>query len=252
MRAGWMGISRPHSVQDMVEAQASLPLFAQPGTEFVYHVGYPALSLVLEAATGKTPGEFYQERIFGPLGMKDTAFYLPKNKLNRFPACYMPARSESGWKLALMERPQDSEKVIGAKTFFDVGGDKGGVLSTAGDYARFAQCLLNGGELDGVRIVGRKTVELMTCSHTAEGLYPGMAGPGFGFGMGVGVYKGGGLPRLRSVGAFGWDGAAGTFFFDDPKEDLLLICFTQVFGHRGMPGNNYQEDFERLVYQALV
>lgn len=252
MRAGWMGVGQPESVRDMVEAQAALPLASQPGTEFIYHAGYPALGLVLEIVTGRTLGEFYEERIFAPLGMKDSSFYLPKKKLNRFPSCYRPARDNTGWKLELMEKPEFSERVNGPKTFFDAGGDRGGVLSTAGDYARFARMLLNGGELDGVRIIGRKTMELMTRSHTREDLYPPMTGPGFGFGMGVGVYKGGGQPRLRSVGTYGWDGAAGTFFFDDPREDLLVICFTQVFGHRGMPGNNYQEEFERLVYQALV
>jgi CubicO group peptidase (beta-lactamase class C family) len=141
---------------------------------------------------------------------------------------------------------------VGPKTYFEPGGGGGGLLSTVGDYARFAQCLLNGGELDGVRIMGRKSVEMMTSSHTAQGVNPPMSGADFGFGMGVGVYKGGGLPRLRSVGTYGWGGAAGTSYFCDPKEDLIAIIFTQVLMHMMMPGNLYQEDFERLVYQALI
>jgi CubicO group peptidase (beta-lactamase class C family) len=252
MKAGWFSLQHNVSVREMVEAQASLPLAAQPGTEFVYHVGYPALGLVLEAVTGQSLEEFYQQRIFGPLGMKDTSFYLPKNKLNRFPPCYRAVQQGPEWKLIVFDKPDESEKVTGPKVYFGTGGDMGGLLSTVGDYARFAQMLLNAGELDGVRILGRKSVELMTRSHTAEDLYIPMSGPGFGFGLGVGVYKGGGLPQNRSVGTFGWGGAAGTTFFVDPKEDLFAICFTQVMGHWDMPGNTYQEEFERLVYQALA
>jgi CubicO group peptidase (beta-lactamase class C family) len=112
--------------------------------------------------------------------------------------------------------------------------------------------LLNGGELDGVRILGRKTVELMTASHTGNIFIP-MLGHGFGFGMGVGVHTGGRwAPRIRSVGAYGWGGAAGTTYFADPKEGLLAVCFTQVLTHLMMPENTYQEEFERLVYQALL
>jgi len=151
-----------------------------------------------------------------------------------------------------VERPENSEKVTGPKIHFGAGGDMGGVLSTIADYARFAQMLLNGGELDGVRILGRKTVELMTSSHTGNIFIP-MVGHGFGFGMGVGVHTGGRwAPRIRSFGAYGWGGAAGTIYFADPKENLLTMCFTQVFTHLMMPENTYQEEFERLVYQALM
>lgn len=150
------------------------------------------------------------------------------------------------------ERPETSEKVKGPKIYFGAGGDMGGILSTVADYTRFAQMLLNGGELDGVRLLGRKTVELMTASHTGNILIP-MLGHGFGFGMGVGVHTGGSWrPIMRSVGAYGWGGAAGTTFFADPKEDLIAACFTQVLSHLMMPENTYQEEFERLVYQALI
>ncbi len=243
---------QPGSVREQVEGQAKLPLAFQPGTEFEYHVGYLALGLALEVATGKTLEEFFQERIFKPLGMKDSSFYPPKSKLNRFPICYRPSRRGGDWKLSVFERPEESEKVKGPKTFFGAGGDRGGVVSTAADYVRFAQMLSNGGELDGVRILGRKTVELMTSCHTGPDVHVTMAGAGFGFGMGVGVFEGGGVPRLRSVGTFGWGGAAGTMFFVDPWEDLVAACFTQVMMHRTWPDNNYLEDFEQLVYQALT
>ena len=239
------------SIREMVEALAKLPLESQPGTRFEYQVGYPVVGTVLEIVTGKTLEEFYQERIFRPLGMKDTSFYLPKSKLDRFPTLYRPVREGGGWKLSVAEVPEKSEKVTGPKTYFEAGGGAGGVLSTAADYARFAQMLLNGGELEGTRIISRKMVELMTRSHTGD-VPLSIPGPGFGFGMGVGVYLGGGIPIIRSVGTYGWGGAAGTTYFANPKEDLVCVCFTQVFMHMVMPGNTYQEEFERLVYQSLL
>jgi CubicO group peptidase (beta-lactamase class C family) len=242
---------QPDNIRKMMESLAKLPLEAHPGTSFVYQVGYPIVGIVIETVTGKSLEEFYQERIFKPLGMKDTSYYLAKNKLGQFPTCYVPVKKKGRWELAVMDRPETSEKVKGPKVFFEAGGGRGGVLSTAADYARFAQMLLNGGELDSVRILGRKTVELMTSSHTGDMNVP-ITGPGFGFGMGVGVYKGGGVPIWRSIGAYGWSGAAGTIYFADPKEELFGICFTQVFTHRNMPDNSYQEEFERLVYQALL
>jgi CubicO group peptidase (beta-lactamase class C family) len=240
------------AIREMVEALAKLPLESHPGTQWEYQVGFPVVGTILEIVTGRTLEEFYQERIFKPLGMKDTSFYLPRNKLNRFPTLYRPIYQEGEWKLSVAEKPETSEKVTGPKTYFEAGGGAGGVLSTAADYARFAQMLLNGGELDGVRILGRKTVELMTSSHTGDIVLLPIPGPGFGFGMGVGVYKGGGVPLLRSIGTFGWSGMAGTTCFIDPKEDLVGVCFTQVFMHETIPGNLYQEEFERLIYESLM
>jgi len=242
---------QPDSIRKMMESLAKLPLEAHPGTSFVYQVGYPIIGLVIETVTRNSLEDFYQERIFKPLGMKDTSFYLAKNKLEQFPTCYMPVKKKGGCELAVMDRPETSEKFKGPKVYFEAGGGRGGVLSTAADYTRFAQMLLNGGELGGVRILGRKTVELMTSSHTGNINVP-ITGPGFGFGMGVGVYKGSDVPTLRSIGSYGWSGAAGTIYFADPKEELIGICFTQVFTHRNIPDNNYQEEFERLVYQALI
>jgi CubicO group peptidase (beta-lactamase class C family) len=235
-----------------VEAHARLPLASEPGTEFLYHVGYPIIGVGIEEIVGKTLEEFYQERIFRPLGMNDTSFYLDESKLDRFSACYQPKREGDQWTIGIFDKPETSEKLKGPKIYFGTGGDMGGLLSTASDYARFSQMLLNKGELEGVRLLGRKSVELMTSSHTGDMVIP-MFGPGFGFGIGVGVYLGG-SPRLtmRSIGTFGWGGAAGTTFFVDPKEKLFAICFTQVFNHLMMPGKNYQDEFERLVYQALV
>jgi CubicO group peptidase (beta-lactamase class C family) len=255
--SGWdimEALDRPpeKGYRHQVETHARLPLNFEPGTDFVYHVGYPVIGAVIEIITGKTLEEFYQERIFQPLGMNDTSFYLDKKKLGRFSCCYQPKLENKQWQMAVYDRAETSEKVKGPKTCFGAGGDMGGLLSTAADYARFGQMLLNGGELDGVRILGRKSVEIMTSNHTGNINIP-MPGPGFGFGMGLGVYKGDSpLPILRSPGTFGWGGAAGTSFFADPKEKLMAICFTQMFNAMIVPENNYQEEFERLVYQALL
>ncbi len=234
------------------ETYAKLPLNFHPGTDFVYHAGYPVLGACLETILGTNLEEFYQERIFQPLGMNDTSFYLDKQKLGRFSTCYLSAFEKGEWGLKIYDRAETSEKVKGAGLYCGAGGDMGGLLSTAADYARFVQMLLNGGELDGVRILGRKSVEIMTSSHTKNILVP-ISGPGFGFGLGVGVYLGTSpRPIMRSPGTFGWGGAAGTSFFADPKEKLLAICFTQIIAAMMIPDNNYQEEFERLVYQALV
>jgi CubicO group peptidase (beta-lactamase class C family) len=244
--------NQPNSLRKMMESLAKIPMAAQPGTRFTYQVGYPIIGLVIEMVTGKSLEEFYQERIFGPLGMKDTSFYLPKEKLDRFSTCYNPAVESDKWKLVIQEHPEESERFKGPPTYFEAGGGRGGILTTAGDYARFAQMLLNGGELEGTRILSRKSVESMTSSHTGD-VYVTNPGPyGYGFGIGVGVYKGGNPSVRRSPGTYGWGGAAGTHYFADPKEDLICIIFTQVFMHRIIPGNNYQEDFEKLVYQALI
>jgi len=247
--AGGPGGGAPANIRERINALAQLPLGCQPGTEFEYQVGYPIAGVVLETVTGQTLEEFYQKRIFQPLGMNESSFYLEKGRLDRFPTVYRPAQEDGKWKLEVSEEPAKSEKVIGTRSYFEAGGGGGGVLSTAADYARFAQMLLNKGELDGVRIISRKSLEMMTSSHTGD--INVMGRQGFGFGIGVGVYKGGGIPAYRSPGTFGWGGAAGTTFFVDPKEDLFAICFTQVFMHQSMPGNTYQEEFERLVYESL-
>jgi CubicO group peptidase (beta-lactamase class C family) len=243
---------RPKTIREMVENLGSLPLSANPGTEWQYHVGYPVISTVLEIVSGMTLDKLYRDRIFKPLKMKDTAFYLSDDQINRFTTSYRMESEGKQSKLVVVDRPETSEKVKGPKNWFCGGGDRGGVLSTVSDYARLAQMLLNGGELDGVRILGRKTVELMTSNHTRDIPIP-MLGHGYGFGMGVGVrVESKGNPLVRSVGSYGWGGAAGTGYFADPKEDFLVIYFTQLMGRGMIPTGNYVQDIERIVYQALI
>lgn len=197
-------------------------------------------------------GQFFKEQIFDPLGMVDSDFYVPAGSLDRFPTCYVPRNNDGNVELVVQEAVESSEKNIGPKVNFGVGGDNGGVLSTITDYARFGQMLLNGGELDGTKILGRKSVDLMLANHTGDMLIP-MTGQGFHFGLGTAVYHGqGGKPQIRSPGTYGWGGAAGTTYFADPKEELMGLCFTQVTSAGVMPNNNYQETFQRMVYQSLA
>jgi len=243
---------RAKTIREMVENHGSLPLSANPGTEWQYHVGYPVISTVLEIVSGMTLDKLYKERIFKPLKMKDTSFYLNHDQLGRFTTSYRLVQEGGKWKMSVADRPETSEKVLGPKNWFCGGGDRGGVLSTISDYARFVQMLLNGGELDGERILGRKTVELMTSNHTRDIPIP-MLGHGYGFGMGVEVrIEAKANPLIRSIGSYGWGGAAGTRYFADPKEDFFAICFTQLMGRGMIPTGNYVQDMERIVYQALI
>ena len=245
------GQSAPNN-RERVRAQAALPLAAHPGEQFGYHLGYRLLSAVLEEASGQRLDALFRDAIFDPLGMIDTGFYLKDGALHRFGASYVPREVDGAVRLAAYDKAATSEKTVGPRTEFAAGGDLGGVLSTVGDYARFGQMLLNGGELDGARILGRKTVDLMIGNHTGDMVTP-MTGPGFHWGLGVAMYHGRDrFPLIRSVGTYGWSGAAGTTYFADPSEELLGVCLTQVMSHGTMPNNTYQEDFQRLVYQALV
>ncbi len=248
----YQAVIQAATLRERVDKLAELPLTFHPGDDWEYHIGYPVLGVILEMVAGKTLEEFYAERIFEPLEMHDTSFYLPAEKISRFTTCYRPKWEAAEWRLEAANNPETSEKVLGPKVNFGVGGDQGGLLSTVPDHARFAQMLLNRGELDGVRIISRKTVELMTANHTGDLCIPS-TGPGTGCGLGVGVRTGpGGEPGLRSVGAYGWTGGAATGYFADPEEDLFGICFTQMLGPKTVPDLNHREDFERLVYQALI
>ena len=254
-KLGWIrddnDAPRPNN-RERIRALAELPLAAHPGEQFGYHVGYPVLTAVLEEASGQPLDVFFREAIFEPLGMKDTDFYVADDAVHRFGANYTPREVDGEMRLVAVDKAATSEKVVGPKTEFSAGGDMGGVLSTVGDYARFGQMLLNGGELDGVRILGRKTVDMMIGNHTGDMVIP-MTGPGFHWGLGVAMYHGRGRsPLIRSVGTYGWGGAAGTTYFGDPAEELVGVCLTQVMAAGMMPNNTYQEDFQRLVYQALV
>ena len=220
-------------------ASARLPLAFQPGTDFRYGFSIDMLGYVIQAASGQLFEEFLQEHIFAPLGMPDTAFWVPPEKLDRLALIYGPA--EAGG-LKVVKTHDD----ITRPTRCPFGG--GGLVSTAGDYFRFGQMLLNGGELEGVRLLGRKTVEWMLQNHLPDGIHP-MGELANGFGLGGAVLLHPGLShRPGSPGKFGWGGAANTEWWIDPLEQMQCLIMLQYMPCFTIP---IVEDFAQLAYQAL-
>jgi CubicO group peptidase (beta-lactamase class C family) len=232
---------------EMIQRLVKLPLTHQPGTAWRYSMATDVLGYLIEVISGMSLDVFLEERIFKPLGMEDTAFYVPEAKLDRFAAMYGPA--EKGG-VELLDAPATSPY---AKPTRCLSGGVG-LVSTASDYMRFAQILLNGGELDGTRLLGRKTIELMTANHLPNELIPIQVQPhilhGCGFGLGFRVLVNAAqADLLASEGEFGWGGAASTSFFVDPKERLIGLLLTQLMPSRYYPIRN---EFKVLVCQALV
>jgi CubicO group peptidase (beta-lactamase class C family) len=219
---------------------ASLPLMCQPGTEWNYSRSTDILGRLIEAVTGTTLGAFLTERILAPLQMTETAFHTGAENAERLaePFSNDPWTGEKVQLFNMLEKPA-----------MESGG--GGLVSTTMDYARFCQLLLNGGTLDGVRIIGRKTLELMASDHMGPRVKI-QAGtlmqPGIGFGLGFAVRTQEGMaPFPGSLGQFFWSGMGGTFFWIDPKEDLFAVFMSQGPGQR-----EYTRTLVRnLVYAAV-
>lgn len=234
------------TVADSVKRLAAMPLNFHPGDAWEYGAATDVVGRVVEVISGMTLDEFLQKKILGPLKMTDTHFYLPSAKLGRFTSVYEPDATK-GNKIKLVEAPTAESRFVKEPHLYFSGA--GGLVSTAADYLRFAQMLLNGGELEGVRILGRKTVELMTVNHIGD-LPVWLTGPGFGFGLGFSVVKDiGATGQIGSVGNYSWGGAFCTLFWVDPKEELIGIVMTQV---RPYTHINIRQDFQVLVNQAIV
>ncbi|MBI3960362.1 MAG: beta-lactamase family protein [Chloroflexi bacterium] len=251
---------RQYSLTEGVEQLAKLPLVYHPGRAWRYSYATDVLGRLVEVLSGESLDEFLQRHILGPLGMRDTAFQVAPEKVERFAACYtLPNNAQfiadgstpspADTTLALMETPATS-RFTKPPVFLSGGG---GLVGSTADYLRFCQMLLNRGVLDGVRLLGRKTVELMTMNHLPAELIPiniSMPDPGAGFGLGVKVLVDQAVSgRLGSPGMYGWGGAATTTFWIDPAEELIGIFMTQF-----MPSGHYPvtTQFQRTVYQALV
>jgi CubicO group peptidase (beta-lactamase class C family) len=243
---GWYFADRSEPVSAVVERLAALPMDAQPGEKFVYGYNTDILGVVVEKASGLTLAEFLRKRITGPLGLADTQFYLPPAQRDRLAAVYAAKGGE-------IERATDPKTgqghyVDGPRVAFAGGA---GLLSTARDYGRFLQALLNGGEIDGVRLLGPKTVELMTVGHVGPRLAEAWADrQGMGFGLGFDVVENlGATGKHGSVGAFGWGGAYHTTYWVDPKEKLVALLMTQL-----LPAgdSDLHAKFRALVYQSIV
>ena len=241
-------LSTTETIEEAVKLLAKIPLNFHPGTDWEYHPGHDVIGALIEKISGQRLDKFLRERILDPLKMKDTHFYLPREKVDRFAAGYVYDKNDWGM-FGLADSPSTSVKVIGPHTFFPAAS---GLVSTAEDYARFAQMLLNGGILGGARIIGRKTIELMTTNHTGSfNIYS--RGPGYGYGLGFFVRLNlSEAPWPGTPGTYGWGGAYCTSYFADPKEDLFGLQFTQVLEAKQNPELQIRPDFERMVYQALI
>ena len=230
------------TVADWAAALGAAPLDFQPGTRWAYSglAGIDTLGRIVEVASGLTFDEFLRQRIFEPLGMKDTAFNVPDKSMSRVVTLY--GRSPDG----LQHRAVP--EWVATRTLH---GGGGGLWSTAEDYLQFAQMLVNKGELNGTRLLGSRTVDLMASNHVGE-LYAqaGRVGgrPGKGFGLTVDVVLDGAVAREdhRSTSSFGWSGAFGTTFWVDPKEEMTAILMVQT------PGGPLRADFQNAVMQAIV
>ena len=247
-----LGAADPDRVhEDMVIACAQLPNARQPGAGWEYGFDFDVLTVLLERATGQSLDTLLQERIFAPLGIEDCGFYCPPSQAPRLVTNHHWGPDGS---LIPRERPEDSEKVresLGRQVSGN--GLFGGVLMTPAGYTRFAQMLLNGGELDGQRILGRKTIELMTANHIGDWDIDLAVGPGYGFGFGYATLKTIGKGALPgSPGTYGWGGAAGTSFFVDPVEDIVGLFFTHVFMFQFNPTADLAERFQKHIYEALT
>ncbi len=230
------------NLQVMMEELAQLPLAYQPGATFAYSMATDVVAAVVEVVSGQSLDAFMTERILNPLGMKDTGFMVPTEKLDRFCAVYGPD-GKGGLKVL---DPLSSPRYTRPPLLLSGGG---GLVSTANDYFRFAQMLLNGGEFEGVRVLGCKTVERMRLNHLQAGVHP-FNDPAFGYGLGLGVM----IDPVRtafpgSVGVFGWPGVAGSDFWVDPQEELVGILMMQFMPSQAV---TVAQDFRNLVYQALV
>ena len=234
------------SLADIIPELAKIPLRYQPGMRWHYGLSTDVLGYLVQMISDTPFDDFLQQRIFAPLNMQDSGFYVPAEKVARFAAMYGP--SDKGG-LRLIDAPATSP-YLQAHSFLSGGG---GLVSTAYDYLQFAQMLLNQGEFNGARLLSRKTVEFMTMNHVSDDvLDPEFTAkyPGYGFGLGVRMVRNvaqAGHPG--SEGMFNWGGAAGTDFWVDPKEDLIGIIMPQQLWD---PSLKIRLDFRVLTYQAII
>ena len=235
---------------DLVDAAAAQPLLFQPGARWNYGVSTDVLGRLVEIWSGVPLDTFFEERIFAPLGMGDTGFHVPEGQVGRFASNYTRA---GGGGLALHDPAGGSRFLEPARTLS--GG--GGLVSTAADYLRFTRMLRGGGALEGVRLLGRKSVELMTMNHLPGDLvdmgqprFSEMPFAGIGFGLGVSVVLDPAKARiLGSPGEYAWGGMASTTFWVDPAEDLIVLLLTQL-----TPSSTYpiRRELRVSIYQALL
>ena len=238
---GWYLGDQKDPIGRIAERLAGLPFDAQPGEKYVYGYNTDILGAVIERASGMMLDQFFRTRVFEPLKMVDSSFFLPPEKKDRLATVYS-ARADG-----LVRAPDpgmgQGDYVEGPRTCFSGGA---GLLSTPTDYTRFLQMLLNGGELDGARVLGPKTVELMTVNHVGALYSEGAMGFGLGFEVIEHLGKAG---RYGTVGTYGWGSAYYQRYFVDPQEKLIAVFFSQLVPAGGL---DLDSKYRTLVYQSIV
>lgn len=245
--------ARPgYTLRDMVDTLAELPLEFSPGTRWNYSVSTDVVGHLIEIISGQRLDAYLREHVLQPLGMVDTGFVIADEQRARFAANY---ERQADGRLRLIDDPANS--VYRQCSFFSGGG---GLVSSARDYFRFTAMMANKGELDGIRLLGRKTVELMTVNHLPDGqdltalaqagMFTETAYAGVGFGLGFSVMRSPARAQISGTpGEYAWGGAASTAFWIDPVEDLIVIFMTQL-----MPSSSYplRRELRTLAYSALI
>jgi len=232
--------NRPKTLLENIERSATRPLAFQPGERWQYGASTDYVAALVEKISGKTPDEFIRERIFEPLGIRDTYYNIPKEKVNRVAAVYTP---DKDGKIVLRRKPEFHEPTA---YFSGVAGLNG----TAADYFRFCQMVLNGGEYEGHRLLGRMTVDMMITNQIGAGKPVYIRGAGYGFGLGYGILTDPSkAPDALSIGTFTWGGADGTLFWIDPVEDLIGIMMIQINPYSHF---NIRPLFSVVVSQAIT
>ena len=244
----------PLNLENFSQSIASLPLEFSPGDKWNYSVATDICGRLVEVLSGMTLDVYFSKHIFKPLKMKDTGFFIPKNKINRFASCYERTPKE----YLKLQDTGDNKSGYSSSPLHLSGG--GGLVSTTQDYYNFCQMLLNGGTFEDKRILSRKTIELMTSNHLpenqdmvtmgSEGSFSEIRYKGVGFGLGFGVNIDlADTQNSGSVGSYNWGGAASTFFWVDPEEELICILMTQL-----MPSGYYpiRMQMQSMVYSAFI
>jgi CubicO group peptidase (beta-lactamase class C family) len=236
-------LTEDETLQDTVAKLGSIPLKHQPGTVWEYGLSTDVLGRLVEVVSGRSFDDFLHERIFAPLAMMNTGFSVPPEDADRLATVY--EANETNTAIAPYD-PSKTRDFLKKPTYFSGGG---GLVSTAADYLRFLQMLLNGGELEGARILGPETVEMMTTDHLVEVADRRDLGPyGFGLGFAIGLDRGI-SGRMYSKGTIGWGGMAHTGFWVDPQEELIGIFMIQILPESPLP---YRDLYVPVVYQAII
>jgi len=228
----------------MIARVAAIPLLAEPGERFSYSIGIDVQGAIVERLSGMTFGEYLEKNIFAPLAMKDTGFWLEEADKPRFATVYQRNNTTG----ALDVFPDPANRSFFVRDHEESGG--GGLVSTTHDYARFVQMLVNGGELDGKRILKQETVDLMFQNHLAPGLR-GMGGGGWGYGGAVTIADAS-ERQPQPKGSFSWFGIDGTWFWVDPVNDIGFVGMIQRRGSGGPGGVDLRGESAQLVYKALT